>query len=127
MTENELSRKIIGCAIESHRTLGPGLLESVYQTALAFELEENGLFVKMQVPMPVIYKGIRQDLGYRLDLIVEEKVIVEIKSVEKVSQLHLAQVLTYLRLSECKLGLLINFNEKMLRNGICRIVNGLQN
>jgi GxxExxY protein len=125
MTENEISHKIIGCAIELHKTLGPGLLESVYETALAFDLVEDGLKVRTQVPMPLIYKGVRQDIGYRLDLLVEEKVIVELKSVEVLAPVHFAQTLTYLKLADKRLALLINFNVKVLKDGIHRIVNNL--
>jgi GxxExxY protein len=125
MTENEISHKIIGCAIELHKTLGPGLLESAYEAALAYDISQAGLDVKAQVPMPLIYKEVMQDVGYRLDLIVENKVIVEIKSVEVLAPVHFSQTLTYLRLSEKKLGLLINFNTKVLKNGIHRLVNNL--
>lgn len=125
MTENELSNKIIGCAIDLHRSLGPGLLESVYESALAFDLEEIGLNIQRQLAMPLMYKGIHQDIGYRLDLLVENKVVVEIKSIDALSPVHFAQTLTYLRLSEKRLGLLINFNTKYLRDGIHRVVNNL--
>ncbi len=125
MNENEISYKIIGIAIELHKTLGPGLLESVYEAALAYDLREIGLEVKKQVPMPLVYKEIRQDIGYRIDLLVENKVIVEIKSVENLAPVHFAQTLTYLRLSDKKLALLINFNTKLLKEGIHRIVNNL--
>lgn len=125
MTENEISYKIIGCALELHKTLGPGLLESAYEAALSFDLREQGLTVRSQVPMPLVYKEIKQDVGYRLDVLVEEKVIVEIKSVETLAPVHFAQTLTYLKLSDKKLALLINFNTKILKEGIHRIVNRL--
>jgi GxxExxY protein len=125
MTENEISYKIIGVAIELHKSLGPGLLESAYETPFAYELRETGLNVEEQVPMPLIYKDIKMDCGYRIDLLVEKKVIVEIKSLENLAPVHYAQVLTYLRLSKCKLGLLINFNTVALKDGIHRIVNNL--
>ena len=125
MTENELSHKIIGASIEIHKTLGPGLLESVYEAALAYDLRELGLNVMTQVPMPLVYKEVKQDVGYRLDLLVETKVIVEIKSLENLAPVHYAQTLTYLKLAEKKLALLINFNTKILKNGIHRIVNNL--
>ncbi len=125
MTENEISFKIIGVAIELHKELGPGLLESAYENALAYELRENGLNVEQQLPMPFIYKDIKMDCGYRLDLLVEKKVIVEIKSVETLAPVHYSQTLTYLKLSKCKLGLLINFNTTVLKEGIHRIVNNL--
>jgi GxxExxY protein len=125
MNENELSFKIIGAAMELHKFLGPGLLESVYENTLAYDLRELGLGVKTQVPMPLIYKSVKQDVGFRIDLIIEDKVIVEIKSVENLAPVHFAQTLTYLRLSEKKLALLINFNTKLLKDGIHRIVNNL--
>jgi len=125
MEENELSYRIIGAAMEVHKTLGPGLLESAYEDALNYELEETGLKVSTQVPVPMIYKEIQQKVGYRLDLLVEDKVIVEIKSLENLAPVHFAQTLTYLRLANKKLALLINFNNVLLKEGIHRIVNGL--
>ena len=125
MTENEISHKVIGTAISIHRTIGPGLLESAYENALAYDLRLAGLNVKQQVPMPFIYKGVKQDVGYRIDLLVENKVIIEIKAVESLAPVHFAQVLTYLKLSDVKLGLLLNFNSKILKENIHRIVNGL--
>jgi GxxExxY protein len=125
MSENEISYKIIGGALEIHKALGPGLLESVYESTLAYELRVAGLDVKTQLPMPLVYKEVQQDVGYRLDLLVENKVIVEVKSIENLAPVHFAQTLTYLRLSERKLALLINFNTKVLKDGIHRIVNNL--
>jgi GxxExxY protein len=125
MTENEISKLIIGAALEIHRSHGPGLLESAYEAMLAHDLMELGLMVQVQVPMPLIYKEIRQDVGYRLDRIVEDKVIVELKSIETLAPVHFAQTLTYLKLSDKKLALLINFNTKLLKDGIHRIVNKL--
>lgn len=125
MNENELSYKIIGSAMELHKTLGPGLLESVYETAPAYDLKEIGLEVKAQVPMPLVYKEVKQDVGYRIDLLVENKVIIEIKSNENLAPVHFAQTLTYLKLSDKKLALLINFNTKLLKEGIHRIVDNL--
>jgi GxxExxY protein len=125
MTENEISKLIIGAALEIHRSHGPGLLESAYEAMLAHDLMELGLMVQVQVPMPLIYKEIRQDVGYRLDMIVEDKVIVELKSIETLAPVHFAQTLTYLKLSDKKLALLINFNTKLLKDGIHRIVNKL--
>ena len=125
MTENELSYKIIGAAINIHKTIGPGLLESAYENALAYDLRELGFKVQQQKPMPFIYKEVRQDVGYRIDLMVNHKVIIEIKSVETLAPVHYAQTLTYLRLSDLKLALLINFNSKILKNQIHRIVNNL--
>lgn len=125
MTENEISYKVIGAAIELHKNLGPGLLESVYENALAYDLREAGLDVKQQIPIPLIYKEVNMDNGYRLDLLIENKVIIEIKSVESIAPVHFSQTLTYLKLSNTKLGLLINFNTDKLKDGIHRIVNNL--
>jgi GxxExxY protein len=125
MTENEISYKIIGAALELHKNIGPGLLESAYEYALAHDLKEMGLDVKQQQPMPFIYKNIQLDTGYRLDLIVNDKVIIELKSVETLAPVHYAQTLTYLKLSGLKLALLINFNSKSLKDSIHRIVNNL--
>jgi GxxExxY protein len=115
MSENEISYKVIGCAIELHKTLGPGLLESVYETTLAHDLRELGLDVKTQMPMPLVYKEVKQDVGYRLDLLIENKVIVEVKSIETLAPVHFAQTLTYLKLADKRLALLINFNTKVLK------------
>ena len=123
MNEDQISNKIIGCAIEVHKRLGPGLLESAYQECLYFELKEAGLKVKKEKPMPIIYKEVHLDHGYRIDLLVEDKVVIEIKTVEDFTDVHLAQVLTYLRLGEYKLGLLLNFHTTVLKNGIKRIIN----
>lgn len=125
MNEDEISFRIIGAAMEIHKTLGPGLLESVYEAAISHDLRELGFRVETQVPMPLVYKDIKQDVGYRLDVLVEGKVIIEIKSIENLAPVHFAQTLTYLKLSEKKLALLINFNTKRLKDGIHRIVNGL--
>lgn len=125
MTENDISYKIIGAAIELHKNIGAGLLESVYESALAYDLRELGLEVKQQYPMPFIYKEVRQEIGYRIDLLVEDKVIIEVKSIEHFAPVHFAQTLTYLKLSGLKLGLLINFNSVIVKDGIHRIVNNL--
>jgi GxxExxY protein len=117
-----LTRKIIGAAIEVHRHLGPGLLESAYETCLAYELEQIGLTVERQKALPLVYKEIRLDQGYHLDLLVERTVIVELKVVERITPVHEAQVLSYLRFSGCEVGLLINFNVKLLKNGIRRFI-----
>ena len=122
MEINDITSKIIGAAIELHKKLGPGLLESAYENALAHDLREMGLRVHQQYPMPFIYKDVKQDVGYRLDLLVENCVIVEIKSVEALAPVHYSQVLTYLRLSNFRLGLLINFNSKILKGNIHRII-----
>jgi GxxExxY protein len=125
MTENSLSYEIIGSVIELHKTVGPGLLESAYENALAYELRKKGLEVKQQVPMPFIYKDVKQDVGYRIDLVVENSVIIEVKSVEALAPVHYSQTLTYLKLSGLKLALLINFNCHSMKDGIHRIVNHL--
>ena len=125
MKENEISYLIIGKALQLHRELGPGLLESVYENALVAELKKSGLQVEQQVVMPLVYKTLKLEHGYRIDLRIEKKVILEIKSVESLAPVHFAQTLTYLKLSECKLGLLINFNTAVLKDGIKRIVNNL--
>lgn len=122
MEENEITGKIIGAAIEVHRHLGPGLMESVYEECLCQELKLNGLSFERQKVLPVEYKGAKLDCGYRLDLVVEQKVVVEIKAVEKLMPVYTAQVLTYLKLSGLKLGLLINFNVPVIRDGIKRLI-----
>jgi GxxExxY protein len=119
---NSLTRTIIGAAIEVHRHLGPGLLESAYETCLAYELEQMRLTVERQKAMPLVYKEIRLDQGYRLDLLVEQEVIVELKVVEQITPVHEAQLLSYLRFSGCKIGLLLNFNVKLLKHGIRRFI-----
>lgn len=120
---NILTGVIIGAAIEVHRILGPGLLESAYETCLTFELMERGLKVKRQVELPLCYKGMNLECGYRLDLLVNDTVIIEVKAVSGIAPIHQAQLTSYLKLSGCKVGLLINFNVMMLKNGITRIVN----
>lgn len=125
MTENEISKIIIGSAIKVHKILGPGLLESAYEACLLYELNLAGLHVLKQYPLPLIYKEINLQMGYRLDLLVENKVVVEIKAVENITDIHLAQVITYLKVSHCKLGLILNFNELILAKGIKRVVNML--
>ena len=125
MNENEVAHRVIGSAIKVHRELGPGLLESAYAECLAFELGRSALRVEREKPLPLVYESIRLDCGYRSDIIVEGKVIIEVKSVEALNDIHLAQVLTYLKLSRCKLGLLINFNVVQVKDGIRRVVNKL--
>jgi GxxExxY protein len=120
---NRITESIIGAAIEVHRALGPGLLESAYEECLTFELMQRGLKVEQQKPLPVVYREVKLDCGYRLDLLVEEAVIVEVKAVDHLAPIHKAQLLSYLRLSGCKVGLLINFNVKVLKDGIRRVVN----
>jgi len=125
MTENEISNIIIGKAIEVHKALGPGLLESAYQECLFYELKNEHFTVEKEKPMPIVYKDIRLDHGYRIDLLVENKVVIEIKSIDSFMDVHEAQILTYLKLGDYKLGLLINFNVQLLKNGIRRYVNKL--
>lgn len=125
MTENELSRVVFDCALKVHRTLGPGLLESAYEECLSYELLNAELLVERQKILPIVYESIKLDAGYRIDLMIEGKVIIELKAVEVLTDVHMAQVLTYLRLSECRLGLLINFNVTLLKNGMRRVVNNL--
>ncbi|MCX6230554.1 MAG: GxxExxY protein [Bacteroidetes bacterium] len=125
MIENEISEKIIGCAIEVHKSLGPGLLESAYLECMFYELQKAGLKVEKQKPLPLVYKEVKLDVGYRIDLVVEGKVIIELKSVEALNDIHIAQVLTYLKLSGCKLGLLMNFNVLRVVEGVKRLVNKL--
>ncbi|MFB0538014.1 MAG: GxxExxY protein [Anaerolineae bacterium] len=122
-TLNQITEHIIGAAIAVHRALGPGLLESAYEACLAFELAQRGLKVEQQKPLPVLYREVKLDCAYRLDLLVEETVIVEIKAVDRLSPIHQAQLLSYLKLSGCKVGLLINFNVRVLKDGIRRMVN----
>lgn len=122
MQANEITEKIIGAAIEVHKQLGPGLLESAYQECLYYELCNLGLKVNREIPMPIVYKEIKLDHGYRMDLLVEESIVVELKTVECFTDVHLAQILTYMKLGEYKLGLLINFNVTKLVNGLKRVV-----
>lgn len=125
MNENELSRIIVDISYRIHRKLGPGLLESLYEAILFYELSSLNLKVERQKPIPILWKEIQLDIGFRSDLIVENKVIIEIKSVEQISNVHPKQLLTYLKVTKLKLGLLINFNEALIKNGITRIVNNL--
>lgn len=125
MKENDLSHLIIGIAIDVHNALGPGLLENAYQECLYYKLSKEGLKVEKEKVMPLIYEDVKLDCGYRIDLLVEDKVVIEIKSVEELNDIHLAQTLTYLKLGKYKLGLLINFNVLLLKHGIKRVVNGL--
>jgi GxxExxY protein len=120
MDTNEITRKIIGCAIQVHKSLGPGLLESAYEECLSYELERNGLNIKRQQPTPVVYKDIKLDCGYRIDILVENSVVVELKVVDEFNPVHEAQILTYLKFSKKNTGLLINFNVKVLKDGIKR-------
>ena len=124
MTENEIGKIVVDCAVRLHMELGPGLLESVYEVLLAHMLRESGLKVERQVPIPVEFHGIRFDEGFRADIVVEDKVILELKSIDCVSKAHKKQVLTYLKLTGNKLGFLLNFGEELMKNGICRVLNG---
>lgn len=125
MSENELSKIVFDCALKVHQTLGPGLLESAYEECLFFELKKTGLRIEKQKPLPLIYEEIKLEIGYRLDIIIENKLILEIKSVDALNEIHFAQLLTYLKLTDCKLGLLLNFNVILIKNGIKRVVNNL--
>ena len=125
MNINQLSSRIIGAAIEVHKTLGPGLLESAYEDCLCHELNIQGLLFEKQKPLPIVYKQKKLDCGYRLDIVVEKSVIIELKSCEKIEPIHKAQLLTYLKLSGLNLGLILNFNVPLMRDGIIRIVNEL--
>lgn len=124
MDDNVLTGKIIGAAIEVHRQLGPGLLESVYEESLIFELTEQGLQVKQQLELPVVYKGNQLNTNYRIDILVNEEVILELKSVQRIENIHKAQLLTYLKLAGLRYGLLLNFNVAVMKQGICRLING---
>ena len=125
MTENEISKIVFDCALKVHKSLGPGLLESAYEECLYYELRKYNLIVQKQKPLPLIYEDVKLEIGYRVDLIIENKVILEIKSVDALNDVHLAQILTYLKLSDCKLGMLINFNVVLIKDGIRRVVNNL--
>ena len=125
MTENELSKIVFDCALKVHQNLGPGLLESAYEECLFYELKKTGLYVEKQKALPLVYEEVKLDIGYRIDIIIENKLILEIKSVEALNDVHFAQLLTYLKLTDCKLGMLINFNVDLIKNGIKRVVNNL--
>jgi GxxExxY protein len=126
MTENEIAKEVVDAAYKVHVTLGPGLLESVYEVVLEYELKKRGLKVVRQKSLPVVYESVSFDDGYRADLIVEDKVILELKSVELIAPVHKKQLLTYLRLADRRLGLLINFGDALIKQGISRVVNGLE-
>lgn len=126
MTHNEITEAIIGAAIEIHRCLGPGLLESVYHRVLAYELRQRGLRVDLEVPIPVVWKDVRLEIGFRADMVIEGLVIVELKSIESITPVHKKILLTYLRLADKRVGLLINFSMAVLRDGIHRVVNGFE-
>lgn len=122
MNEEEIFKKILDCSFKVHTALGPGLLESAYEECLCYELRKSGLNYEKQKPLPLVYEEVKLDVGYRVDILVENKIIVEIKSVDALADIHLAQILTYLKLSGCKLGLLVNFNVKHLKEGIRRLI-----
>ena len=124
ITEDEISKIVFEAALKVHKTLGPGLLESAYEECLFYELKKYDLVVEKQKPLPLIYEEVKLDIGYRIDIIIKNKFIDEIKSVEALNDVHLAQSITYLKLSDCKLGLLINFNVKLLKEGVRRVING---
>lgn len=124
MTENELSNRIIGLAMQIHTELGPGLLETVYKECLFYKISEAGFRVEKEKAMPLVFEKVRLECGYRIDLVVENKLVLEIKSIDALRDVHLAQTLTYLRLGKYKLGLLINFNESRLKDGVRRVING---
>lgn len=125
MTENQLANRIIGCALQVHKALGPGLLESAYQECLHYKLKEENLVVVKEKPMPLVFEEVQLNCGYRIDLLVDDKVLIELKSVESINDVHLAQTLTYMKPGGYNLGLLINFNTSLLKHGIKRVVNGL--
>ena len=125
ISENEISKIVYESGYLVHKTLGPGLLESAYEECMFYELSQTGLLVEKQKPMPLIYKEVKLDVGYRLDLLIEKKFVIEIKSIESLNDIHMAQILTYLRLSGCKLGMLINFNTVQFKHGVKRVINGL--
>jgi GxxExxY protein len=125
MTENEISHIIMGAALDVHKALGPGLLESAYKECMAYKLRVSGLFIEKEKPMPLIFEEVKLDCGYRMDILVEQKVVIEIKSVDAINDVHLAQILTYLKLGDYKLGLLINFNVVLIKLGVKRVINGL--
>lgn len=126
MTENEIGREVVDAAVQVHRELGPGLLESVYEVVLAKEIETRGLHVERQIAVPILYKGLRFEEGFRADIVVDNKVILELKSVEQISKVHAKQLFTYLKLKGLKLGFVLNFGANLMKEGIERVVNGLR-
>lgn len=124
MTENEISKVVFDCALTIHKALGPGLLESAYEACLSYELQKTGLYIERQKLLPLIYEEVHLEVGYRIDILIESKFIVEVKAVEALNDIHLAQILTYLKLSNCKLGMLINFYVILIKEGIKRVING---
>ena len=126
MSKNELNFKVIGCAMRVHSALGPGLLENAYEACLCYELKESGLKVVQQMHLPLMYKEAKLEVGYRIDLLVEDQLILEIKAVENIKDVHLAQMLTYLRIAKCTNGLILNFNVVSMKDGIKRVINSIQ-
>jgi GxxExxY protein len=124
MTENELATVAFNVGLKVHKVLGPGLLESAYEECLYHELQKSSVLVEKQKALPLIYEGVQLEIGYRIDMLIENKLIIEIKAVEALNDLHMAQILTYLKLSRCKLGLLINFNTLLFKDGVKRVING---
>jgi GxxExxY protein len=122
MTTEEIFKKVLDCSFTVHTALGPGLLESAYEECLFFEIKQSGLIVEKQKPLPLVYKEVKLDIGYRIDLLIENQVIVEIKTVDAFNDVHMAQILTYMKLTGCKLGLLVNFNVRHLKDGIKRMI-----
>ena len=127
MNENEVAKLVFECGLNVHKALGPGLLESSYEECLFYEISKHNVWVEKQKALPLIYEDVKLEIGYRIDILVENKLIVEVKAVEALNDVHMAQVLTYLKLSNCKLGLLINFNTNLFKNGVKRIINGSLN
>ena len=124
MTENDIAKMVFNSALKVHKALGPGLLESAYEECLFYELQKSGINVEKQKPLPLIYEDVIMEVGYRVDIMIENKFIIEVKSVDAINDVHLAQILTYLKLADCKLGMLINFNVTLIKNGIKRVING---
>ncbi len=124
MTENEIAKVVFECGLKIHKALGPGLLESAYEECLCYELYKNGVAFERQKALPLVYEAINLDIGYRVDIMVEHKLIIELKAVESLTDIHFAQIVTYLKLSGCKLGLLINFNSLLFKDGVKRVING---
>lgn len=124
MTENEIAKIVFDLGLKVHKILGPGLLESSYEECLFYEINKYGLIVEKQKALPLVYEDVKLEIGYRIDIIIENKLIVEVKAVEALNDIHLAQILTYLKLTNCKLGLLINFNSVLFKNGVRRVING---
>ncbi len=124
MSENEIAKVVFDLGLKIHRALGPGLLESAYEECLSYEIRKQGLKIEKQKPLPLVYEAVKLEIGYRIDLLVENKLVIEVKAIEALNDLHMAQILTYLKLSDCKLGLLINFNTVLFKNGVRRVING---